>query len=63
MAGPIEHTIHFKCPDCGQTGIGVQPKGSSAHNISEGFHVETRDGEQVIICKCGTVAFPPASSN
>jgi len=64
MVEPFMHTIHFKCPDCGQVGMGVRPQGKQAHNISQGFHVETRDDAQVIVCKCGggCVASSPSSA-
>jgi hypothetical protein len=62
MVEPFMHTIHFKCLDCGQVGMGLRLQGKEAHGLSNGFHVETRDDDQVIVCKCGGIAFPPAPS-
>jgi len=63
MADPIMHTIPLICPDCGRQALGVRPQGATAHNLPEGFHSETRDGERVVVCKCGGIAFPPKDSN
>jgi len=63
MAQPIMHTIHFQCPGCGVVGVGVRPHGSEAHNLSDGFHAETRNDAQVVVCQCGKIVFPPEPSD
>ena len=63
MVDPIMHTISLICPDCGQQALGVRLHGAPAHSIPEGFHVETRDEEQIVVCKCGAVVIPPKDSN
>jgi hypothetical protein len=63
MVDPIMHTIHFECSDCGQVGFGVRPHGAGGYNISDGFHVEPRDGVEVIVCKCGKMVLPPEENS
>ena len=61
----IDHVIPFECPKCRRTGMALRRTGATVHNLSEGFHAEDRQGEQVVVCdNCGGVVLPePENSN
>ena len=63
MIEPFMTTFHFQCPACEKIGIGVKPRGAQDYNISEGFQVEERGTEQVILCECGAMALPKEKSD